>query len=341
MVRRSSGSCRHVAPSIAPGRTRLVFSGVLIAVAILVGAGSASATGALDQRNPGPANGSAACDGACSWAQTFTAGVTGSLDTVQLEIKATGAGGDLLVSIEGTDSTGVPNDASVIATQTIPQADVSGAEGNVQTIVFDHPAAVSAGTKYALVVRENSLTSFDYELGTTDDTYAGGQICFSGPGPWNCSAFSGDLVFATYVTAPPPPPPSADVAITISGPSSAARGSQVTYFETISNAGPSTAHNVILKNPVPSGAAFLAASTTRGQCSTPRVGRTGTITCTLGELASTDSATSAVTIKITAKVGSTISDIASAYSTDDNQGTATPDPNTSNNVTTLSTTITK
>jgi hypothetical protein len=51
------------------------------------------------------------------------------------------------------------------------------------------------------------------------------------------------------------------------------------------------------------------------------------------------SAGSAVSVKITAKVGSTISNVASAYSTTDNSGPPAFDPDTSNNWMSLNTTV--
>ena len=48
-----------------------------------------------------------------------------------------------------------------------------------------------------------------------------------------------------------------------------------------------------------------------------------------------------VSVKITAKIGGTITDIASAYSTANSAGPATFDPDTSNNWKSLSATVTK
>jgi uncharacterized repeat protein (TIGR01451 family) len=61
------------------------------------------------------------------------------------------------------------------------------------------------------------------------------------------------------------PPPTADVAVSIVGPASAKKGVHVTYLITVSNAGPDTAHNVVLSNPLPSGSS-LSASRRRREC---------------------------------------------------------------------------
>jgi uncharacterized repeat protein (TIGR01451 family) len=130
----------------------------------------------------------------------------------------------------------------------------------------------------------------------------------------------------------------ADVALSISGPSSAQRGVQVSYLITVSNAGPSSAHNVVMTAPVASGTSFVGVAVSQGTCA---VTKGGSITCSLGDLASGGSAGSAVSVKVTAKVGGAVTYLASASSTTDGIGPATPDPNTSNNWASLSTTITK
>jgi uncharacterized repeat protein (TIGR01451 family) len=130
--------------------------------------------------------------------------------------------------------------------------------------------------------------------------------------------------------------PLADVKVSMSGPSSAKRGTQIAFVITVSNAGPSAAHNVVLSDPVPAGASFVGISTTNGSCTIPK---TGKVSCSLGNLAAGGSVGSVASVKLTAKVGSTVTNLASAYSTADQAGAATPDPNTANNWVSLSTTV--
>jgi hypothetical protein len=87
---------------------------------------------------------------------------------------------------------------------------------------------------------------------------------------------------------------------------------------------------------VPSGGQLLGITTSQGTCAKPAK---GTVSCSLGDLASGGSAGSVVTIKIMAKAGSTLTDLASAYSTADAAGPATPDPDTSNNWATFTTSV--
>jgi uncharacterized repeat protein (TIGR01451 family) len=114
----------------------------------------------------------------------------------------------------------------------------------------------------------------------------------------------------------------------------------VTYVVTVSNLGPSTAHNVVLSSPVALGASFMNVSTTRGTC-TPPSRRNLTVACALGDLGAGNNALSTVSVKITAKVGSHIATVASAQSTADGAGAATPDPQPANNSASLTTSVTK
>jgi uncharacterized repeat protein (TIGR01451 family) len=128
--------------------------------------------------------------------------------------------------------------------------------------------------------------------------------------------------------------PQADVALSMTGPASASRGKQISYQITVTNKGPSPAHNVVLTDPLPGGTSFVSANSSKGKCSYKK----GTVSCSLGDLSYPGSAGGAISVKITAKAGSTITNIASAYSTADG-GPATFDPDTSNNWESLNTTV--
>jgi uncharacterized repeat protein (TIGR01451 family) len=345
--------------------SRLAGVGTVAVVVFALAASVAWATGTLDQQNPGPSDSASTLCGNGRLGQTFTAGLTGALDTVQLGLfreENTGeTPGALVVSIEGTNSLanpGTPDDGDVLATQTVPAADIAdrsdfdtiqAAFNNVETIVFDNPAQVVAGTKYAIVLAAPDCVfpehgsngySFTYpEGGTQTSTYSGGDPCELSAGVWDCGTLNpGDHTFATYVTVTPPPP-SADVAVGITGPTSAKKGALVSYVITVSNAGPDTAHNVVLTDPVPSGASFVGVSSTKGSCTPPRRG--GPIACALGDLGASSNALSSVSVRVIAKAGSNIANVLSAQSTANGAGGATPDPQPSNNSASLSTTITK
>lgn len=135
----------------------------------------------------------------------------------------------------------------------------------------------------------------------------------------------------------------ADVGVTIGGPTTALSGSQQTYVVTVGNAGPSKALNVIMTTQVPSGTRFVAVSTTQGTCTNPSSGATsGTIRCSLGDLASGGSSIDTLSLKMTlTSKGGSVAVVANASSTATNSTAATPDPNAGNNVASRTTTITK
>lgn len=135
----------------------------------------------------------------------------------------------------------------------------------------------------------------------------------------------------------------ADVSVAISGPTSAANGSQNTYVVTVANAGPSTALNVIMTTSVPAGTKLVSVSTTRGTCAAPKPGAiSGAISCSLGDLAKGDAAVQNVALKITLNArGGSVALSVHAQSTATNTTAATPDPALANNTATRSTTITK
>lgn len=107
--------------------------GAVAVVAFAVATNLAWAIGTLDQR-PGPVGStSGICEGN-KLAQTFTAGRTGSLDTVQLRLFRLEDPGVLVVSIVGTDSLanpGFPDEQDILATQTVAESEVAG--GNLTT----------------------------------------------------------------------------------------------------------------------------------------------------------------------------------------------------------------
>jgi uncharacterized repeat protein (TIGR01451 family) len=133
----------------------------------------------------------------------------------------------------------------------------------------------------------------------------------------------------------------ADVQASVSGPASAKSGSTASYLVTVGNAGPSTASNVVMTFAVPAGTKFQGVSTTHGTCTHPPTGSTtGTITCSLGNLAKGANGLQSVALKITLnKKGGTITGVIHAASVATNVTPATPDPNLANNVASFVTTV--
>jgi uncharacterized repeat protein (TIGR01451 family) len=128
----------------------------------------------------------------------------------------------------------------------------------------------------------------------------------------------------------------ADMSLAVSGPSTAASGSQDTYVFTVSNAGPTLASGVVLAVQVPNGTKFVGVTTTQGSCTHPASGSTsGTISCALGDLATGAAALNNVALKITltGKGGNVV--------VSGKASSSTTDPNLGNNVASQTTLIPK
>ncbi len=143
---------------------------------------------------------------ATNWAaQTFQAGVTGQLSRVDLNLFCSGCTGtfpNLTVSIRATTGSGLPTGAD-LATATIPGFN-SGA-GGFFTANFASPLTLTAGTKYAIVVRPVSNPSagiYAYVISATDVYPAGPRSTSANSGgTWVLPASSPntDLGFITYM----------------------------------------------------------------------------------------------------------------------------------------------
>lgn len=128
------------------------------------------------------------------------------------------------------------------------------------------------------------------------------------------------------------PVASADVALDLAVATVKAKGkTTLTYTITLANAGPSWANGVLVSDQLPAGTTFASADSSQGTCQTPAVGSTGTLTCSIGSLASGVGATVQLIVRVTLKGKGSISDTATVNST-------TPDPNGANNTKTVNST---
>jgi uncharacterized repeat protein (TIGR01451 family) len=120
----------------------------------------------------------------------------------------------------------------------------------------------------------------------------------------------------------------ADLSITKSGPASVNTSSQFSYTLSVSNAGPSAASMVSVKDTLPAGLTFVSASGGTGwSCN-----GTATVTCTMASLAAGTTSTITITVKAPS-APTTLSNSASVSS-------ATPELDPSNNTSTVPTTVT-
>ncbi len=118
--------------------------------------------------------------------------------------------------------------------------------------------------------------------------------------------------------------PSADLSIAKTGPQTVVPGNQATYSIVVSNTGPSTATNVVVSDPTPSGLTFVSNS---GACTTA-------FPCTLSPLAPNSAQTITTTLLVPPgyQTPNPIVEVASVSST-------TPDPTAGNNSSTAQTDV--
>lgn len=90
--------------------------------------------------------------------------------------------------------------------------------------------------------------------------------------------------------------PSVDLSISIAdAPDPASVGQDVTYTATVANAGPAGATSVTLTDTLPAGVTFVSATSSQGACSQ----LAGTVTCALGSMVLSGSATVAIVVRPT------------------------------------------
>ena len=127
--------------------------------------------------------------------------------------------------------------------------------------------------------------------------------------------------------------PSADLKLTNSAPGSVKSGSTLTYTIVVDNLGPDAASSVTITDNTPVGTTFNSVTITTGKCTSPAPGSTGSVKCSLNNLAAGASVTETLVVNVTAPSGSTITDKATAKA-------KTFDPNTKNNSATVKTSVT-
>ncbi|HKV40317.1 MAG TPA: DUF11 domain-containing protein, partial [Blastocatellia bacterium] len=162
------------------------------------------------------------------------------------------------------------------------------------------------------------LTEIPLAVGAAGQTPAGITT-----GPDNNVWFAEFSISAIGRLSPGTPPPSADIAVSIQAPATIGTGDQLTSTITVTNSGPQTANNVTAVFDVPNGTTFVSAKGS-GVIQPPAAGGNGTLTDSLGSLASGTAASFQVTLNVGGAQGSSIVANASA-------STTSTDPNTANN----------
>jgi hypothetical protein len=184
----------------------LFLSGALLAVVPSAGAG------VLDQSQPGIRNAAGGVSDRNHHAQTFTNGLTGALDQVDLAVgrSASFITATLLIEIRPLSS-GVPS-GPALASESLLAASVPVAlnPSAFLSVPLAPPAPVTAGVQYAIVVSSSSCglsNCYMQALGPAGDPYpAGSGLMSANAGAtWTpLTAFgSTDFPFQTYVATGP------------------------------------------------------------------------------------------------------------------------------------------
>ena len=202
LLRRGAGGARP-----HPRRWGLVLAVLVVALQVAVPAAGA---GTLDQSQPVIGNGLAFVSSNVSTGQTFTSGLTGRLDQVDLAVSRAGAPGTLPLTIQiRTTSGGVPS-ATILATVDLPGASIPTASPpGFLSVALAPSVPVTAGVQYAIVLSSGScgfVNCFHWAFPLGGNPYAAGAALQSASGgPWAATGFltNSDLAFKTYVAQAP------------------------------------------------------------------------------------------------------------------------------------------
>jgi hypothetical protein len=201
---RSERSARRSKPGL-----RRWLSVALVALAVLALAPAGAFAGTLDQQQPNFGDAPPGIQGPgtgfpLTRAQTFTAGLSGALDRVDLALlRSDDTDGPLTVEIR--DVAGGAPGTTVLASAAVPPADVPTGGLAFVEVPFDSPAAVTAGSQYAIVAYTGGDNVYRWGIVNGGNPYAGGSAFTSGQSPpstWSSASLSSDLAFKTYVAPP-------------------------------------------------------------------------------------------------------------------------------------------
>jgi hypothetical protein len=213
----SGRSARWSGPEVRRGQRpgsfrRRWLSVALVALGVLALAPAGAWAQTLDQQQTsfagggepvtGPDRGAGGGDSA---AQTFTAGLSGTLERVDLALSqaSTPSVGPLTVEIR--DVVGGAPGTTVLASTEVPQPDVPTGGSQALAFVevpFASPTVVAAGSQYAIVVYTGGEDFYQWGRSSAD-LYAGGSRFDSFESPpvtWG-PPLSNDFAFRTYVAS--------------------------------------------------------------------------------------------------------------------------------------------
>jgi hypothetical protein len=185
---------------------------ITAAFSVAISAFPAAATSVLDQSNTTPDDLLSIINEGCTYvAQTFTAGVSGSLTGVNIDVRSTPDAHPLRVVIRDARNDRPLGSPLGIRNMRRPQAPLS------RLIVFHEEIPVVAGQHYAIQVSYRAagvgpgvfLGRGDWHGGSGNQYLDGrslsGDCSFGDTGFWHVMPISDDLHFRTYVEPAPRP----------------------------------------------------------------------------------------------------------------------------------------
>ena len=241
---------------------------------------------------------------------------------------ATAAAGTNVTYTLTVTNAGASTAASVSLTDTLPANTtfVSLNQTGGPTFTCNTPAVGSGGTVTCTIasLAPNVPATFSLVVRLAPSVAAGGSLTNTANGSATTVDPDPDNNASTTSATTAV---SADVSVAKTGPAAVGAGANATYTVTVTNAGPSDAAGVSLADPLPAGTTFVSESQTTGPtfgCTTPAVGSTGTITCTIATLPAGVSATFSIVLHVSAAATGTITNTATVSA-------ATADPVSANN----------
>jgi len=141
-----------------------------------------------------------------SLAQTFTAGLTGGLDRVELLLGAPDSTPTDPLTVEIRNASGGSPGTTVLASASVAPSAVGSTDAWVP-IIFTTAAPVTAGTQYAIAAYSpvDNTHSYFWAIDFPNPYQAGGSFyqTITPPGPtWTPASLGGDQAFKTYVDVP-------------------------------------------------------------------------------------------------------------------------------------------
>ncbi|MGW5424141.1 hypothetical protein [Streptomyces sp. NPDC003943] len=286
----------------------------------------------IDRLTPGPV----CAEGTSAGCTTYLTGVTGADAGGSHTLAVLSNGG---VRAWGDNAFGQLGDGTTTDRTTPVRVCASGTSAGC-TVFLGAVTSVSAGASFSLS-RQSESTARGWGSnafgqlgdGTTTNRTTPRKVCASGQTA-PCSrlldgvgavAAGSDFSLATFRRR-------ADVRIAIGADEPVASGEQLIYTVTVRNDGPAAADNVSVSSTLPGASRFLSATPSRGTCTGPPVGSSGTVTCPLGRIGAGAQATVTIRVTVTASAGTMITNAVSV-------STSTPDPKQVNNTATLRTPV--